>query len=390
MAIDKTGISTGEEIRRIVDALESSLIVNFRNFFDVKKDVAITEVDLERWQTEQFKKYLTFQKTNRAIIASYVKPIENAIMSDMKDSYTFGIELVTKHLEQAQKKGATFRKIAAVAPFEENRRVQLQADVIKRRMNEMLNNAYYDLNMRYLATVHQVPNMPAPTLKTAIDMANVDFLNAGVSAGRTAHGHNLNIVNKFETDTQEWSQEMLFIGEGEKASEVGNYYVWITVHSSTCPKCSPWQNKVLIDDVYQDGKPDGVHELLSTAIREGLFHYNCRHNKIPFIPGIDKIPDKPNYVPRTTAEQHALYEKEQKQRYMERQIRMWKRRELGAVSEQERLKAHLKVRQWQARRTELIEGTKGLYRPQYWREKPNFRLARDARWQDLKYNRNLL
>ena len=37
MAIDKTGISTGEEIRRIVDALESSLIVNFRNFFDVKK-----------------------------------------------------------------------------------------------------------------------------------------------------------------------------------------------------------------------------------------------------------------------------------------------------------------------------------------------------------------
>ena len=57
-------------------------------------------------------------------------------------------------------------------------------------------------------------------------------MNAGVSAGRTARGHNLNIVNKFETDTQEWSQEMLFIGEGEKQSEVGNHYwVWITIHS---------------------------------------------------------------------------------------------------------------------------------------------------------------
>ena len=46
-----------------------------------------------------------------------------------------------------------------------------------------------------------------------------------------------------------------------------------------------------IDDVYQDGKPDYVHELLSTAIREGFSTIIAGTTKIPFIPGVDKIPD---------------------------------------------------------------------------------------------------
>ena len=104
-----------------------------------------------------------------------LKPIESVI-SDMKDSYA-GIGISDQAPTTSTEKRCYISKIAAVAPFEENRRVQLQVDVIKRRMNEMLNNAYHDLaNMRYLlrfiiGTEHASTN----ALKTAIDMANVDF-----------------------------------------------------------------------------------------------------------------------------------------------------------------------------------------------------------------------
>lgn len=372
--------------------LETGLIVNFKNFFTRKNDIDISKIDIKEWQQKQLAKFSTFQKTNQAIIKSYVKPIENAILSDLEDSYAFGIELVTKQLEKAKKKGAKLKKVTAVTPFNKNKRVQKQIQVVKDSVNRMLNNAIKDLDNKYLTTVKTVKRTSkfSPTLFVAIDNANVDFLNAGVSAGRTSDGRNMNIVNKFETDTQEWSQEMLFIGEGEKSSEVGNHYVWISIHAASCPLCTPWQNKVLIDDVYQDGKPDGKHPLLSTAIKAGLFHYNCRHNRITFIPGVDVIPDKPQYVPRTTREQHDLYKKEQQQRYMERQIRMWKRREIGTMSEREYRKARLKVREWQARRLHHIRTNEGLYRPQYWREKPGFRLSKDKRWQDLRYNKNMV
>lgn len=127
--------------------------------------------------------------------------------------------------------------------------------------------------------------------------------------------------------------------------------------------------------------------------------YNCRHNRLTFIEGVDKIPEVPDYVPNLNTgkrkypkvgAQHRLYAKEQLQRHMERQIRMWKRRELGSLSEQEYRKARLKVRVWQSRRNHLVKSTEGLYRAQYWREKPGFRLVKDKRWQDLKYNKNMV
>ncbi|QVK17727.1 hypothetical protein KHQ81_12880 [Mycoplasmatota bacterium] len=127
--------------------------------------------------------------------------------------------------------------------------------------------------------------------------------------------------------------------------------------------------------------------------------YNCRHNRLTFIEGVDKIPEVPDYVPNidtgkrkhaNIGKQHRIYKKEQLQRNMERQIRMWKRRELGSLSEKEYRKARLKVRVWQAKRNHLVKSTDGLYRPHYWREKPGFRLVKDKRWQDLKYNKNIV
>jgi len=398
--IDKTGISTGKEVRTLLEQLENGLILNYKRYFD-DKDKPISDVDFKQWQQEKMSRFSAFQKTNKSIVHSHIGPLNKSIMTDLQDSYNFGLTYVEKQIEKATKKGAELKKITTITTFAENRRVQKQLKEIQQNLNKSFNNALRDMDKQFMSTVTRVKHFKsvAPTINSAVDLASKTLLFGGVTSGFTKDNKRTNLVTKLTTDTQEFSQEMMFIGEGEKSSEVGNHYVYITIHASSCPLCTPWQNRVLIDDVYQNGKPDGKHPLLSTAIKAGLFHYNCRHNRLTFILGVDKIPNVPEYVPNIetksgkrplVGKQHSIYNSEQQQRYLERQIRKWKRVELGSVSDVEQKKARLKVRQWQSRRNHLVKSTDGLYRSQYWREKPGYKLNKDARWQDLRYNKNLV
>jgi L-ascorbate metabolism protein UlaG (beta-lactamase superfamily) len=51
------------------------------------------------------------------------------------------------------------------------------------------------------------------------------------------------------------------------------------------------------------------------------------------------------------------YELRQQQRYMERQIRHWKRREAAAITPEDKAKATAKVRQWQGSMRQFIDDT---------------------------------
>jgi len=55
------------------------------------------------------------------------------------------------------------------------------------------------------------------------------------------------------------------------------------------------------------------------------------------------------------------YQERQQQRYNERQIRKWKRREVAAMTDDEAKKAKGYIRKWQGKQRKLLEGT-GRYR----------------------------
>lgn len=155
-----------------------------------------------------------------------------------------------------------------------------------------------------------------------------------------------------ELQMRQDSQKTLLQAQGDRSAEYGLYLIQVSAHPSSCPLCLPWQAKVLVDDVYKDGKADGEHELLSTAISAGLYHYNCRHSFIVYIPGYsrDNIFDYDKASKKLTAERYAI---EQEQRYNERMIREWKRREQGSLSPQEQLNAQKRIAEWQARQRAL-------------------------------------
>lgn len=77
--------------------------------------------------------------------------------------------------------------------------------------------------------------------------------------------------------------------------------------------------------------------------------HNCRHTVSAYLPGVSKIPK--------VQPSRGTFEDTQKQRYLERQVRKWKRRQDAAMDDAARKAAWARVRAYQARIRELTADT---------------------------------
>lgn len=99
-----------------------------------------------------------------------------------------------------------------------------------------------------------------------------------------------------------------------------------------------------------------LSEAMTWSKGNGLFHPNCRHSVSIFIEGITEVPK-----PRTKAEiekEQEAYKKSQELNYTNRQIQSWRNRKATAITPQERLKSTAKLKDWRARKKELLTGIK--------------------------------
>lgn len=148
--------------------------------------------------------------------------------------------------------------------------------------------------------------------------------------------------------------------------------VIVSSHPNPAPMCQPFELKVLS----LSGATRGIVQVPSATTGElvtvevtasmaeaeaaGYRHPNCRHVETAFVPDVTR--------PGGTEPDPAGYEATQQQRYQERKIREWKRRQAVAGSEDEQKYARGKVREWQGRVREHID-KHGLDR-RYYREAP--------------------
>lgn len=269
MAIDRQGISTGKDVRRLVEEMENELLLNYRKQFVAKTDQAIDKVDWKAWRDKQLKKLSAFRRGNRKIVRSYSKQISKEMAKDFEKSYRFGVNLVTRRAKAAKLQGK-----GDVPLFNKNKRIDSELEKVQKSVNQSYNTSLKVLEEQYVKTVNTADKASpiARTLFEAVDAANKELMTYGITGKVSSAKRRINIANYIEMTTVETSQEMLFIGEAAKSEDLGIYTVYITKHPSACKLCTPWQGKVLIDDVYMPGKPDGKHELLSKAIKNGLFH----------------------------------------------------------------------------------------------------------------------
>lgn len=106
------------------------------------------------------------------------------------------------------------------------------------------------------------------------------------------------------------------------------------------------------------------YPLLSVAVKQGLFHPNCRHTATTYRRGVTRIPP-----PMDAAKVSRASALERRQRAGEREIRRLKRLEASCLDPDTRRKYKAQLRAAQQEQRELVAEHGDILRRDYWREK---------------------
>lgn len=340
------------EVNSIFADMEQELIQSYyRNMSKHSQEELREGFSWEMWQRLKLQSIAQYQKESRRIVDKSTKKAISVATGEVEDSFGKGISTVDAVVGGLSTEGR------AEGFFQINQR---KLDALLDAVNNDYSNAAAaalrltkDEYRKIIFGAQVMFSSGAGTLQQAIDMAAKDFLHQGINCIQYKNGAKVNIASYAELSLRASAKKAYLTGEGARSNELGIHLVQVTSYGGCSPLCLPWQGRVFVDDVYANGRPDGVHQLLSLAMSEGLYHPNCRHTHGPYFEGISY--DAPEFDEGNIKK---TYEAEQKQRAIERKIREWKRIQEGSLDPTNKQRAGLKVKAWQgAMRDHLGENT---------------------------------
>lgn len=192
-------------------------------------------------------------------------------------------------------------------------------------------------------------NTGSGTPKQAIDMATHDFLQSGINNIEYANGARVNIKSYVEMAIRTANSRAHMQGEGAKRDAWGVHTILVPNRGGGCPYCVKFQGKVFIDDVWSSGTAEESkstgYPLLSNAMKERLFHPNCKDTTTTYFPGVNSEAILP--TPEQVEAKRIRYNREQKLNYIDRNIEKYKRLEMGSLDAENIDKYHRKRLEWQ-------------------------------------------
>ncbi|MBS4958276.1 MAG: capsid protein [Clostridium sp.] len=368
------------DIRKIFEQMELDLISSMRRAFYFHQNEQEKEgFEWEQWQLSKLRAMEQYRARNKKIVGKYNKPIQDAINKELKGNFSKGENVVARFIDKVKQvlrwrnkeyqsiefpddidtstlKGHIAKELGSPGAIPQEKNFfgvnEKKLEALIKTVNNDLNKAQYSVLRKiddvYRQTIfksHMYLQNGAKTLNQAIDMATKDFLDKGINSIEYKNGARVNIASYAEMCLRTASHRATLLGEGKKRDEYGIHLIVVSAHGNTCRMCEPWQGMILIDDIFSHPSKEYVQEhkvkykLLSEAIEKGLLHPNCRHTLTTYFPGITRLPVAPDGKKAIK-----VYEAEQKQRALERQIRKWKRIEAGSVDEENKIKAANNVR----------------------------------------------
>lgn len=321
-----------------------------RAFYFHKTEEAKEGFSWEQWQKSKLRAIEEYRKKNKKIVNSYSKPIQETIDRELRGGFKKSVKNLGKRIkkffgistpediadEQKIKdyiKAITGQKIEAPTDEAFFGMNEKKLDALQKVVEKDLKKAQYSVLRKmddvYRQTIYKSQvymQSGAVTLNKAIDMATRDFLSKGINSIKYSDGKNVNIATYAEMCLRTANHRAKLLGEGSKRDEWGIHLVVVSAHANTCKLCAKWQGKILIDDVFSHPSSEYInqykdkYELLSTAVKDGLMHVNCRHNIVTYFEGVTSVP-----VIQDEDEAVNMYREEQKQRAFERAIRKQKR-----------------------------------------------------------------
>lgn len=393
------------DIRKIFEQMELDLISSMRRAFYFHQNEQEKEgFEWEQWQLSKLRAMEQYRARNKKIVGKYNKPIQDAINKELKGNFSKGENVVARFIDKVKQvlrwrsrehqsiefpedidtstlKGHIAKELGSPGAIQQEKNFfgvnEKKLEALIKTVNNDLNKAQYSVLRKmddvYRQTIfksHMYLQNGAKTLNQAIDMATKDFLDKGINSIEYKNGARVNIASYAEMCLRTASHRATLLGEGKKRDEYGIHLIVVSAHGNTCKMCEPWQGMILIDDIFSHPSKEYIEEhnnkykLLGEAVEYGLLHPNCRHTLTTYFPGITNLPKVPD-----GKEAIKVYEAEQKQRQLEREIRKWKRIESGTLDLDNQQKAHKKVKELESSLRNHLENNKKLRR-NYNREEP--------------------
>jgi len=208
------------------------------------------------------------------------------------------------------------------------------------------------------------------TTHESIKKALEDFADKGITSFTDRAGRNWNMDTYAEMAVRTGMMRAAVQGYTDDALDHDEHLVIVSDHQDTCPICEKWERRVLALDELGRRQPD-CEGTLDEAEAAGLFHPNCLHSVTVYVPGLTiKAGSKARqgYTRQMNAEGYA---NRQNQRYMERMVRRWKRRQAVATTPEDERLAKAYVDKWQQKLRDLTDDTDlpRLYRREGGRQK---------------------
>lgn len=342
------------DIEKAFRAIEDELIHSMiRNFKQHRAEETKEGYNWSAWQIEQLKSLEQYKKANAEKFSSRFSNINASVEELIKEARAQGGSEQEEQILKAIKNGFKAAKPPGqgmeAAFFRLNdKKIEALAKATKNDLSKAEHATLRMANDKYRQIIFNAQvyaNTGAGTYEKAVDMATRDFLSAGINSIEYKDGSRHNIKEYASMAIRTADKRAYLTGEGEKRKEWGVTTVIVKKRGNACPKCLPFCGKILIDDVWSGGVPDGKHKLMSQAIAAGLYHPNCKDIHTTYFEGITKYGE-----PYTDAELKQIesdYNEEQKQKYAQRQAERFDRLEKYSLDDDNKKMYAARREQWE-------------------------------------------
>lgn len=353
-------------IREVFEKIEDELIDSMmRNFSRHRAEETKEGYNWTQWQAEQLKSLEEYRKHNAKKFGKRFKTINSKVEEMIRTAKADGNASQEAEILEAVKDGFKAPKKPSAHStaefFKVNDRkldalIKSTTDDLKRAETAVLRMSN-DKYRKAIFNAQVAMNTGAVTYEKAVDMACKDMLNAGLNCVEYKNSARHTLSDYADMAVKTANKRAYLRGEGEKRAEWGVSLVVVNSRQGGCPDCAKYIGKVFIDDVYSNGKKsDGNYPLLSTAIKNGLFHPRCKDSTSTYYPELDDLD-----APLSEDEIKELDRQrgiEEKQQYAQRQAERFDRRAEYSLDEDNKRIAQTRADEWHDRANTLEEKTK--------------------------------
>lgn len=353
-------------IREAFEKIEDELIDSMmRNFSRHRAEETKEGYNWTQWQAEQLKSLEEYRKHNAKKFGKRFKTINGKVEEMIRTAKADGNASQEAEILEAVKDGFKAPKKPSAHStaefFKVNDRkldalIKSTTDDLKRAETAVLRMSN-DKYRKAIFNAQVAMNTGAVTYEKAVDMACKDMLNASLNCVEYKNGARHTLSDYADMAVKTANKRAYLRGEGEKRAEWGVSLVVVNSRQGGCPDCAKYIGKVFIDDVYSNGKKsDGNYPLLSTAIKNGLFHPRCKDSTSTYYPELDDLD-----APLSKDEIKELDRQrgiEEKQQYAQRQAERFDRRAEYSLDEDNKRIAQTRADEWHDRADMLEEKAK--------------------------------